>query len=127
MIKCLSHNQLKMIPKNVKNHSNCVSGIISTMACSSNILIHKTRAKFHRDEKHEARICSAPDVAPDGGDNVTMQQLMDTMCALQEAVATSRVEIAASHADNQELRKTNKEPNHCHRTLIHFYDKVPSS
>ena len=29
MIKCLSHNQLKMIPKNVKNHSNCASGITS--------------------------------------------------------------------------------------------------
>jgi len=29
MIKCLSHNQLKMIPKNVKNHSNCASGIRS--------------------------------------------------------------------------------------------------
>ena len=29
MIKCLFHNQLKMIPKNVKNHSHCASGIIS--------------------------------------------------------------------------------------------------
>ena len=30
MIKCLALNQLKMIPKNVKNHSNCASGITST-------------------------------------------------------------------------------------------------
>jgi len=33
---------------------------------------------------------------------------METMRVLQEAVATSRVEIAASQADNEELRKTNK-------------------
>ena len=44
-------------------------------------------------------------VVPPGGDNVTMQQLMKTMRALQEAVAASRVEIAASQADNEELRK----------------------
>jgi len=31
------------------------------------------------------------------------------MRALQEAMATSRVEIVASHADNQELRRTNEE------------------
>ena len=30
MIKCLALNQLKMIPKNVKNHSNCASGITSS-------------------------------------------------------------------------------------------------
>jgi len=29
MIKCLALNQLKMNPKNVKNHSNCASGITS--------------------------------------------------------------------------------------------------
>ena len=29
MIKCLALNQLKMIPKNVKNHSYCASGITS--------------------------------------------------------------------------------------------------
>jgi len=29
MIKCLSHIQLKLIPKNVKNHSNCAIGITS--------------------------------------------------------------------------------------------------
>ena len=48
-------------------------------------------------------------VVPPGGDNVTMQQLMETMLALQEAVAASRVEIAASQADNEELRRTNEE------------------
>jgi len=38
---------------------------------------------------------------PARGDNVTTQQLMETMRAFQEAVAASRVEIAASHADNE--------------------------
>jgi len=39
MIKCLAHNQLKMIPKNVKNHSNCASGItsISHQDCSKSM------------------------------------------------------------------------------------------
>jgi len=32
MIKCLALGQLKMIPKNVKNHSNCASGITSGFA-----------------------------------------------------------------------------------------------
>jgi len=50
-----------------------------------------------------------PGAAPSGGENVTMQQLMETMSVLQDAVVTSRVEIAASQADNEELRKTNKE------------------
>ena len=31
MIKCLALNQLKMIPKNVNNHSNCASGITSDL------------------------------------------------------------------------------------------------
>jgi len=51
----------------------------------------------------------AAGVVPPGGDNVTMQQLMETMRALQEAVAASRVEVAASQADNEELRRTNEE------------------
>ena len=38
-----------------------------------------------------------------------MQQIMETMRALQEAVAVSRVDIAASQADNEELRRTNEE------------------
>jgi len=46
---------------------------------------------------------------PPGGDNVTMQQILETMCALQAEVATSRVEIAASRADNEELRRANEE------------------
>ena len=33
MRKCLALNQLKMIPKNVKNHSNCASGITSGFSC----------------------------------------------------------------------------------------------
>ena len=37
MIKCLSHNQLKMIPKNVKNHYNCASGITSHVVSRSNL------------------------------------------------------------------------------------------
>jgi len=52
---------------------------------------------------------AATGVAPPGGDSVTMEQLMKTMHAIQEAVVASRVEIAASHADNEELRKTNEE------------------
>jgi len=53
----------------------------------------------------------ATSVVPPKGDNVTMQQLMETMRALQEAmaVAASRVEIAASQADNEELCRTNEE------------------
>jgi len=38
-----------------------------------------------------------------------MQQLMETMRALQDTVAVSRVEIVASQADNEELRRTNVE------------------
>jgi len=51
----------------------------------------------------------AAGVVPLGGDNVTMQQVMETMHALQEAVATSRVEIVTSQANNEELCKTNEE------------------
>jgi len=43
-----------------------------------------------------------------GGDNVTTQQIMETMCALQAEVATSRVEIAASRANNAELHRANE-------------------
>jgi len=39
---------------------------------------------------------------PSGGDNVTRQQILDTMRALQE-------EVAASRADNTELRRANEE------------------
>jgi len=46
---------------------------------------------------------------PPGGDNVTMQQLMETTRALQEGVAASRVEIAMSQATNEELCRTNEE------------------
>jgi len=55
-------------------------------------------------------------VAPSGGDNVSMQQLMETIRALQEAVVASRVDhdcfqvdLARSQANNEELRKTNEE------------------
>jgi len=50
----------------------------------------------------------AAGVALPGGDNVTMQQLMETMHALQEAVVASRVEITASQAKNEKLRRTNE-------------------
>jgi len=46
----------------------------------------------------------ATGVVPLGGDNVTTQQILETMRALQAEVAASRVEIAASRADNEELR-----------------------
>jgi len=55
-------------------------------------------------------------VKPNGGENITMQQIMETMRALQETVATSRmdqeriqVDLAASQAKNEELRRTNEE------------------
>jgi len=54
--------------------------------------------------------------APSGGDNATMQQFMETMRTLQEAVAASRVDqgrfqvdLAASQANNEDLRRTNEE------------------
>jgi len=54
--------------------------------------------------------------APAGGDNVTMQQLMETIRALQDAVAASRVDqdrfqfdLATSQANNEELHRTNEE------------------
>jgi len=55
-------------------------------------------------------------VAPNGGESITMQQIMETMRALQETVATSRldqeriqVDLAVSQARNEELRRTNEE------------------
>ena len=52
-------------------------------------------------------------VAPSEGDNVTMKQIMETMHALQEEVVPSRVDqdrfqvdLAASQASNEDLRKT---------------------
>jgi len=51
----------------------------------------------------------AAGVVPHGGDNVTTQQILETMRALQAEVATSRFEIAASRADNEELRRANEE------------------
>jgi len=55
-------------------------------------------------------------VAPNGGESLTLQQIMETMRAHQEMVATSRldqeriqIDLAASQARNEELRKTNKE------------------
>jgi len=54
--------------------------------------------------------------APEGGDNVTMQQLMETIHAFQQAVAAFRVnqdhfqvDLAASQASNEELCRTNEE------------------
>ena len=51
----------------------------------------------------------ATGVVPPGGDNVTTQQILEIMCALQAEVAASRVEIAASRTDNEELRRANEE------------------
>jgi len=48
-------------------------------------------------------------VVPPGGDNVTTQQILETMRALQAEVAASRVEISMSRADNAKLRKANEE------------------
>jgi len=55
-------------------------------------------------------------VAPSEEDNVTMQQIMETIRALQEAITASRVDqdrfqvdLAISQANNEELRRTNEE------------------
>jgi len=56
----------------------------------------------------QASVVATGDVPP-GGDNVTTQQILETMCALQAEVAASRVEIVASRADNEELRRANEE------------------
>jgi len=47
----------------------------------------------------------AAGVVPSGGDNVSTQQILETMRALHVEVATSRVEISRSRADNEELRR----------------------
>ena len=48
MIKCLALNQLKMIPKNVKNHSNCASGITSHLLCGLTGRHHDLLHLLHR-------------------------------------------------------------------------------
>ena len=55
-------------------------------------------------------------VAPNGGESFTLQQIMETMQALQEIVAVSRADqeriqsdLAASLARNEELHRTNEE------------------
>jgi len=55
-------------------------------------------------------------VAPNGGESLTLQQIMETMQALQETVAASRanqeriqIDLAASLARNEELQRTNEE------------------
>jgi len=52
--------------------------------------------------------------APPEGDNVTTQQVMDTMRALQ-------AEVAASRADNAKLRRANEE---LQRGLQHVGERV---
>jgi len=55
-------------------------------------------------------------VAPNGGENITMHQIMEMMRALQETVAASRIDQehiqvnqVASQARNEELHRTNEE------------------
>jgi len=55
-------------------------------------------------------------VAPNGGESLTLQQIMETMQVLQEMVAPSRadqeciqIDLAASLARNEELQRTNEE------------------
>jgi len=54
-------------------------------------------------------------VTPTRGKHITMQQIMETMCALQETVAASRmdqeriqIDLVALQARNAELRRTNE-------------------
>ena len=58
------------------------------------------KSSYQQYEGHEQG-----SVAPTGGDNVSTQQLLETRRTFQEAVVASRVEIAASRADNEELRR----------------------
>jgi len=64
---------------------------------------------YQRYEEYKAGTSAATGVMPPGGDNVTTQQILETMRALQVEVAASRVEIAASRADNEELHRANEE------------------
>jgi len=55
-------------------------------------------------------------IAPNGGESLTLQQIMETMLALQETVAASRadqeriqIDLVASLARNEELQRTNEE------------------
>jgi len=55
-------------------------------------------------------------VAPNGDESLTLQQIMETMQALQEAVVASRadqehiqIDLAPSQARNEELCRTNEE------------------
>ena len=55
-------------------------------------------------------------VAPDGGEGLTLQQVMETMRALQEEMAASRAnqeriqaDMVASRATSEELRRLNEE------------------
>ena len=48
-------------------------------------------------------------VVPRGGDNVTTQQILETMSALQAEVVASRVVIVASRVNNEELHRANEE------------------
>jgi len=55
-------------------------------------------------------------VAPNGGESLTLQQIMEMMQALQEEVVASRAnqeriqaDLVASRATNRELRRSNEE------------------
>jgi len=64
----------------------------------------------------------------EGGENVTLQQMMETIRALQQAVAVSRVDqdrflvdLAASQVSNEKLRRTNEQ---LHRSLQHARERA---
>ena len=69
---------------------------------------NRVKSLYQRYEEYEARNCFTG-VVPPRGENVTTQQVLETIGALQAEVAASRVEIAASRADNEELRRANEE------------------
>jgi len=48
-------------------------------------------------------------VAPNGGESLTLQHIMETMQALQEEVAASRADQERIHADLAASRETNEE------------------
>ena len=67
-------------------------------------------------EIQEMRSTRQAHVAPNGGEGLTLQQVMETMQALQEEVAASRAnqeriqaDLEASRATSEELRRSNEE------------------
>ena len=101
-----------MIVVDVQRQSSQLAGTFGAhRGARFKILSHSQELrKIHQDEKYEARIrCTEWRRKP-------LQQIMETMQALQETVAASRadqeriqIDLAASLARNEKLQRTNEE------------------